>query len=225
MSLAAAPPTRSVRRAALGLALLLGVASAAAWWARGQGLLGAEGHLALRAWLAPFGWAAPLAFVAFKVGGIAVGLPTSPLTLAGGALFGFPGGLLLNVGGGTLGAVFPFAYARWWGREAVAQRLGGRLAEWDAHVGERGFWAILFVRLVPVVPFTFINFAAGLSKVRFRDFLAATLIGIVPGAGAITYLGASAADGSVKGVAMALGCLGALALLPMLWRPRAKPQA
>lgn len=212
-------------RALLGLVLMVLVTGGAGWWAQSQQLWGANAHLTLRAWLAPLGWAAPFAFVGLKVFGIAMGLPASPVTFAGGALFGFPGGILLNVGGGTLGAIFPFAYARWWGREAVAERLQGRLGRWDEHLAERGFRAILFARLMPVLPFTFVNFAAGLSKVRFRDYLAGTLLGIVPGASAITYLGASAADGSWRGVGLALGFLGALALLPTLWRPKASPKA
>lgn len=214
------PAPRPWRRAALGLALLLVAMACGLGWAQGHQLLGPHSEMAWRAWLLPWGWWAPLAFVGLKVLGIALGLPTSPLTLVGGALFGFPAGLLLNVGGGSLGASLPFAYARWWGRAAIASRLAGRWEAWDARLEAQGFWAVLFLRLVPVVPFTFVNFAAGLSRVRFADFLGATLLGIVPGAGAITYLGASAASGSWRGVGLALGALSLLALLPLLrpWR-------
>lgn len=210
-------------RKLLPLALLASLSAGAAWWAHGQGLLGPQAQAQLQAWLLPLGAWAPFAFLLFKVVAIGLGLPTIPVTLAGGALFGFAGGGLLNLAGGTLGAALPFAFTRRWGRSLVADRLKGRMARWDQSLNQRGFWAVVFLRLVPLVPFNVVNFGSGLTQVSFRAYFAATLLGIVPGVAAFTHLGSSAAEGSWKGILWAFAGLGLLSLIPLLW-PRPEVQ-
>ena len=138
---------------------------------------------------------APLFVVSYAV--IAgMGLPATPLTLAGGAIFGTVLGSLLNWCGAVLGASAAFLLARMLGRDAVHGMLGKWSERLDA-LGARDSFATLFrLRLVPVMPFNVLNFAAGLAGIPFRSYLAATALGIIPGTVVYTYF----ADSLLAGV-------------------------
>jgi uncharacterized membrane protein YdjX (TVP38/TMEM64 family) len=63
----------------------------------------------------------------------------------------------------------------------VRELAGRRLNDLSRRLGERGLLAIIFVRVVPVGPFSIVNVVAGASHIRWRDFLLGTLIGLLPG--------------------------------------------
>ena len=144
-----------------------------------------------RAW-----WAAPL-FVVTYVVVTSLGLPATPLTLAGGALFGVAAGSGLNWLGATLGATGAFFVARALGRDAVRRLLGRRTAALDRLSGMGTFTSLVRLRLIPVVPFNGLNFGAGLAGVQPGAFVASTAVGIIPGTVIYTYF----ADSLLNGVA------------------------
>lgn len=207
---------QAAKRALVGLVLLGGAMVAGLWWAKQHGLLGPQAQAIMAGWIAPLGPWAPWAFLAFKIVTIAIGIPTAPVTMAGGILFGLWQGIFLNSVGATLGAAIPLLLVRYFGRELVARHLQGRWAMWDAAIARKGFWAILVLRLLPVVPFGLINFGSGLSRVGLGSYLLATFLGTIPGVLIYTYMGVAATHGSLWGVAGALGLLGLLALGPVL---------
>ncbi len=114
----------------------------------------------------------------------------SMLTVVAGLLFGLVEGTGLALLGALLGAVTAFGLGRVLGREAVERVTGRRAARLDDLLRRRGFLAVVGVRLVPVLPFTAINYAAGLTAVRTRDYLIGTALGIIPGTIAYASLGA-----------------------------------
>lgn len=207
---------RATWRAVVGVCLMGGVMLAGLWWAKQHGLLGPQAQAIMAAWIEPLGPWAPWAFLAFKIVTIAIGIPTAPVTMVGGVLFGLPGGILLNMAGATIGAAIPLLLVRYFGRELVAHHLKGRWAMWDEAIARKGFWAILVLRLLPVIPFGLINFGSGLSRVGLASYLWATLLGTIPGVLIYTYMGVAATEGSLWGVVGALVVLGLLALGPVL---------
>ncbi len=144
-------------------------------------------------------WWAPVAFVGLYVFGTTFGVPGSALTLAGGAIFGVALGTAVNWLGATLGATLAFVAARALGREWVARFLRGRAASLDERIGSHGFRTVLYLRLIPLVPFNGLNFGAGITRVRARDYVLATALGIVPGCVVYTYF----ADALIRGSAEA----------------------
>ena len=130
--------------------------------------------------------------------------PASVLTLSAGALFGLWWGALVAWLAAMLGAFGGFALGRRLGRPAVDRLLSGRLAQADEVLRRHGLSAVLAVRLLPLFPFTPLNYACGLLGVRVRDYALGTAAGIVPGALAYAAVGASGADpvGIVVGVAV-----------------------
>ncbi len=141
-------------------------------------------------------YVAPL-FVGLYALATAIALPGSILTIAGGAIFGFTLGSLLNWAGASLGAMLAYLLARNLGFDAVRRLLGKRADRVTELAGAHGFTTVLRLRLVPVVPFNVLNFAAGFAGVRFRDYMLGTLLGLIPGTAVYTYF----ADALLAGAA------------------------
>jgi len=125
-------------------------------------------------------------------------LPGSPLTLFGGFAFGQTfGGLALVTAcvsaGSTLGASAAFlvgrSVARGWIEKKVAAHP--RFRALDAAVADQGFKIVLLTRLSPAFPFSLLNYAFGLTRVSFRDFVLASWIGMLPGTILYVYIGST----------------------------------
>jgi uncharacterized membrane protein YdjX (TVP38/TMEM64 family) len=96
-------------------------------------------------------------------------------------VFGVVGGTLLSLVGATLGAIAAFLVGRRLGRKDVERIAGRRMRRIDAWIGRRGFLAVLYARLIPVLPFNVLNYVCGVTSVTTREYSLATLIGMVPG--------------------------------------------
>lgn len=121
-------------------------------------------------------------------------VPGLPLTLAAGALYGVAGGAAVTMAGAGAGAMGAFLVGRHSARGAVERATGERLAALEQRLGGKGFYALLALRLLPVVPFNALNYAAGASPIGARDYALATIVGIAPGVLAYTALGAGIDD-------------------------------
>lgn len=157
------------------------------------------------------GWAGVVIFVLGYAVLVLVPTPASVLTILGGALFGLWWGTVLAWAGALLGAYGGFLLGRRLGRPAVDRLLHGRLEQADQVLARHGLVAVLAVRLVPLFPFTPLNYACGLLRVRRRDYVLGTAVGVVPGTLAYAAVGASGAD--PRGIAIGVGGLMVLALL------------
>lgn len=174
-------------------------------------LSGWNGPEQLQEWVRSAGWAGALVFVVGYAVLVLVPTPSSVLTILGGALFGLWWGTVLVWSGAVLGAIGGYLIGRRVGRPAVDRLLSGRLREADAFLTQHGLLAVLAVRLIPLFPFTPVNYASGLLGVRWRDYLVGTTLGIVPGALAYASLGASGAD--PVGIVIGVGALVVLLVL------------
>ena len=189
---AAAPdaaPARGlpVGKLALGLGLLVGLV-----------LLGRSLGAQLpgfAAWVEGLGVLGPLVFVAGYAVAVVAFAPGSVLTLAAGAIFGLAKGTLYVFVAATLGASAAFLVARHLARGAVERRLAGnaRFAAIDRAVGEQGRKIVFLLRLSPVFPFNLLNYALGLTRVRFADYFVACA-GMLPGTLLFVYYGKLAGD-------------------------------
>ncbi|MBU0469086.1 MAG: VTT domain-containing protein, partial [Candidatus Omnitrophica bacterium] len=84
-----------------------------------------------------------------------------------------------------------FLFARYFGRELVEKHLKGKIQDLDEKIEKHGFLTVLLIRLIPNLPWDVQNLSLGLTKVRFRDYFLATLIGIMPGSFAFVFFGSS----------------------------------
>lgn len=164
----------------------------------------------VRTWVDAAGWAGPVLYALLYAALSLTPAPASLLGIAGGVLFGLPLGLAVVLSGALAGATAGFAAARRLGRDTVLRLGGRRLAQLDALVQRRGMLAVIAARLVPLVPFTTLNLACGLTAVRLREYVLGTALGILPAATAFVTIGAYGAD---PGSALFLVAIGGLAVL------------
>lgn len=179
----------------------------------------------LDAWLGslgPLGPWAPVGYVVLYALAAVALVPGAIFGLAGGALFGAIWGSLWNLLGATLGATLAFLVARYIAADWVARKAGGLLKRLIDGVDAEGWRFVALVRLVPLFPFNLSNYALGLTRIPLPHYVVATLVFMVPGVVAFTWLG-HAGRGALTGEAdavryglFALALLAAIALLPRL---------
>ncbi len=150
-----------------------------------------------------FGWWGPLVFILIYAVGPLIFLPTSVLSLGAGLAFGVWPGVLYIIVGATAAAVTGYVMARLFGRSVLNVDRYPWSEKLFTQMEQRGFLYVFVLRLIPLVSFDLLSYAAGISKVRFRSFLLATVLGMIPGTLAYSFLGASLASGSVTTVFIA----------------------
>lgn len=143
------------------------------------------------AWAEGWGAWGPLAFVAIYAASTIALVPASFLTVASGALFGLLWGTVYAFLGATLGATGAFLASRHLVREKVERHMSGnrRFRRIDRAIQRQGRRVVFLVRLSPVFPFTILNYALGLTRVRTWDYVVASL-GMIPGTLLYVYAGA-----------------------------------
>lgn len=145
-----------------------------------SGLARALDPARLEAWIREAGPLAPVLFMAIMALAVVSPLPTLPLDLLAGRLFGpFPGTLYAAVGA-TLGALVSFQIARWLGGEFVARFFKGHILSCQ-RCSDRLLSKIVFLgRLVPLAPFDLVSYGAGLTRMSAWKFAAANFLGMLP---------------------------------------------
>jgi uncharacterized membrane protein YdjX (TVP38/TMEM64 family) len=178
----------SRRAALLRLGLLVAVLAACIVVLASTGSLSAR---RVRDWVDGYGAAGPLVFIALSAGLTVVLFPGPLLAGASGLLFGTALGFPVSLAAAVLGASIAFSLSRWWAHDAVLSLSGERLLAIRAWLQRRGFVSVLYARIAPGVPYTLVNYAAGLTSVRLLVFAGATALGAAPRAFAYTALGGS----------------------------------
>lgn len=177
-------------------------------------LLGGINPVQLQAWLNQAGnWAPIIYIILYTIATILV-LPSTPLNLIGGALFGSWLGTLWTSIAAIIAAVVAFAFTRTVGREIIIQKLAGRWQSMDAEISQGGLFYMFAIRLLPIIPYGLVNFAAGLTSISFRDYLLGTILGTVPGVLPFVMLGSSGSKARETGDVLPL--IVSLALIGLL---------
>jgi len=147
------------------------------------------------AWVRGLGALGPLAFALGYVIATVAFIPGSVLTLAAGAIFGIPAGVAIVFVGATIGEAVAFLLARTVMRGMIERKLAGdtRLQSLDDAIAREGRKIVYLLRLSPDFTFNLMNYALGLTRVKFTDYLIAS-VGILPGTFLYVYTGKIAGD-------------------------------
>lgn len=142
------------------------------------------------AWIQSLGGWGPAAFIALYAAAAVLFVPGSMLSLAGGAIFGITLGTIYVFVAAVIGSSLAFLIARYLARGWVQKKLGQntRFDAVNRAVGENGLKITFLLRLSPVFPFSLMNYALGLTRVSFRDYLLASF-GMLPGTLLYVYSG------------------------------------
>jgi uncharacterized membrane protein YdjX (TVP38/TMEM64 family) len=196
----------------------------------GMYLISGIDQVQLQLWLKRMGIWAPIVYIIFYTIGTLCILPSTPLNLTGGALFGPWVGTLWASFGAVFAAVVAFAFTRTIGHKMVRDRMGECWQLMDAEICQGGLFYISAVRLLPIIPYGLVNFVAGLTSITFKSYFFGTILGTVPGVLPFVMIGSSGVQALQTGDVSPL--LGALTLSSFLvatatWyrRHNMKPQA
>lgn len=127
-------------------------------------------------------------------------IPAIALTLGAGAIFGFVKGSIIVVIGATIGATIAFLLARTIMRHRVEAMTAdnAKFRALDRAITREGAKIVLLVRLAPVFPFTWVNYAFGLTGIDTVRYILATLVGIIPATCAFVYASDAAATAATS---------------------------
>src|SRR5712671_205864 len=142
-------------------------------------------------WIGKLGPWGPVIFAGIYVVATVFFIPGSVLTLGAGAVFGVVLGSVCVSISATLGATAAFLVGRYLARDAIARKIekNEKFATIDRAVADEGWKIVLLTRLSPVFPFTLLNYAFGLTRIRLSHFVLASWIGMMPGTVMYVYLG------------------------------------
>jgi uncharacterized membrane protein YdjX (TVP38/TMEM64 family) len=177
-------PALKIAAAAIGLGALVVLGEIAG------GSIEAFAH-----WVDGLGFWGPAVFVLGYATAVVAFVPASLLTLGAGAIFGIVHGATYVFVAATLGASLAFLVSRYFARSAIEKKIQGKpkFAAIDRAVSEEGLKIVFLLRLTPAVPFNLLNYALGLTRVRFVDYLIAC-VGMIPGTLLYVYSGKLAGD-------------------------------
>lgn len=146
-------------------------------------------------WVHSLGPWGPIVFIGGYILAAIAGIPGSILTLAAGAIFGLWLGVAYVYVGAALGSIAAFLVSRYIARGFVEKKLADkpRFESIDKAIADDGRKIVFLLRLSPVFPFSLLNYALGLTKVRLIDFIIAS-VGMLPGTMLYVYYGKLAGD-------------------------------
>jgi len=177
-----------------------------------------ENQDAIQATITKAGLFGPLLIIILIAAAIIISpIPSAPIALVSGLLYGHLLGTVYIVAGALLGAVLAFMISRKLGYDYVSKKWHNRIP--NAIVGSQNtLMIIVFVtRLAPFISFDVISYAAGLTKLTFWRFLIATLMGIIPISFVLAHLGSEIKNQEFESIVTAILLLGAVTIIPALF--------
>lgn len=215
---AQASSSASKQKAAAGAAALL-AAGAIAYFAQGHSVKDAT--QAVERTVTAAGSAGPFIFIGSYAIATVILVPASALTLAAGFLYGPVTGTAIVSAASTLGATLAFLVSRYLARPFVLHKLQDypKLAAVQSKVSADGANVVFLLRLSPLVPFTLLNYALGVTEVPLASYIGTSWAGMLPATIAYVYLGSTgrsatdAGSGSFDTVKFGLYAVGAVATL------------
>lgn len=132
---------------------------------------------------------APIVYMLMYAVGPSFLVPGAVMTIAGGLAFGALWGAAWSLVGADLGALIAFGAGRLLGRSFVENVIGDRFRKLLERLARNGFYIILYLRIVPVIPYNALNLLAGASPITFSDYFWASAVGLIPGTILFALLG------------------------------------
>ncbi|GEL08345.1 TVP38/TMEM64 family protein [Salisediminibacterium halotolerans] len=174
----------------------------------------------IQTFMLSFGILAPLVFIVLYTIRPFVLFPASVMAIAGGLSFGPFIGPAATYIGSLSGAALSFIVMRKMGHRFRTKKWTGRAEQLQKNIEENGFFYILSLRIIPVINFDFLSYLSALSRVPFRTYMSATMVGIIPGTLAFNFLGASIVDLSLNMILLTVSTFIIAFSIPVIVRKR-----
>src|SRR4030043_569528 len=191
---------------------------------RKQGYISTEGILNF---IKQYKVATPLLFISIYAIGPSLFIPSLPLTLGAGFLWGPFWGVVFAITGSTTGSSVAFLISRYLMADTIKKRFGYDKWTWlKEKVEKHGWKAVAFARLLPVLPFPVLNYMFGVTPISFLHYLWATFVFMMPACIAYVAFGSSMGElllkGNVKGLVIGILIASVAMLLPFALKPLVK---
>lgn len=175
----------------------VGLTVAAAWWLLAVQDLSPEEAAAWLQTLRGHRWL-PLAYAGLYALFLVVMIPPTPLSIAGALIWGWWLGGAIELIVFTAASFLAFflshsTIGRW-----LEPRLPEKVKALQGKIHDRGFFILLLLRMIPIIPSPLLNYTAGLARMKPRDYLAATFLGSIPSVFIFTYLVDSVAAATIS---------------------------
>jgi uncharacterized membrane protein YdjX (TVP38/TMEM64 family) len=171
---------------------------------------------AVRDYIMGLGMLGPVAVAALIALAVLVApLPSAPVALAAGALYGHTWGTLYVLIGAELGAIGAFTLGRMLGRDTLQRWFGDRLPATRLGTQNSLMLLVLVSRLLPFISFDIVSYAAGLTALSFWRFALATLVGVLPTSFLLAHFGGEMSTGEFDRILYAVLALGLLTAVPL----------
>ncbi len=144
-------------------------------------------------------------------------IPSAPIAIVSGAIYGHTWGTLYIVIGAEIGALIAFYIARMAGRDITARLIGrDKFPQW---IGTQNAMTltVLLTRLAPFISFDWVSYGAGLTPIHAWRFALATFIGLMPASFLLAHFGSEMANDSFDQLLVLVGILGLFVLLPLFY--------
>src|SRR4030042_3913497 len=191
---------------------------------RKQGYISTEGILNF---IKQYKVAAPLLFISIYAIGPSLFIPSLPLTLGAGFLWGPFWGVVFAITGATTGSSVAFLISRYLMADTIKKRFGYDKWTWlKEKVEKHGWKAVAFARLLPVLPFPVLNYMFGVTPIPFFHYLWSSFVFMLPACIAYVAFGSSMGElllkGNVKGLVIGILIASVAMLLPFALKPLVK---
>lgn len=179
----------------------------------------------LRDFIRLFGSLAAWVYIfAYALNTISIMPPIAALSLTAGLAFGALWGAVYLMLGAMIGTTATFLISRYFGRPLIEKILKGKFKDLDVKLANNGFLTILFLRVIPLVPYEVLNYTGGLSRIKFKDYFLATFLGLIPGVVIAAFFGGSL--GEIKNfkdifspkLIIAVGLLAGIIIIPAVYQ-------
>ncbi len=212
----------NIKKIVVGLFIILLIVFTT--YLRKQGYISTEGILDF---IKQYKVAAPLLFIFMYAIGPSLFIPSLPLTLGAGFLWGPLWGVVFSITGSTIGSSVAFLISRYLMADTIKKRFGYDKWEWLREKVERHGWkAVAFARLLPVLPFPVLNYMFGVTPIPFLHYLMASFVFMLPACIAYVAFGSSMGElilkGNLKGLVIGIIVASIALLLPFALKPLVK---
>ncbi len=175
--------------------------------------LGGLNSALIQTWLNNSGIWAPIIYILLYTIATLLILPSTPLNLSGGAIFGVVWGTVWTTIAAIVAAIVAFWFTRTIGRETIRRRFAGKWEKLDAELHHGGLFYMFAIRLLPLIPYGLVNFTAGLTVISWRNYIIGTMLGTVPGILPFVMMGAGLTALQKGDLVPIMGSMGLIGLL------------
>ena len=200
--------------------VIIAIAISYPWWAARLGLPAELPDIAQsKTWFSGLGPWGPIGVILAMLLAILISpLPSAPIALSAGAVYGHFWGAFYILLGSEVGAVAAFLLARYLGYEALHARFGAAFSRGLVGSQNALMWTVFISRLMPFISFDVVSYAAGLTRLALWRFALATLAGIVPASFLLAHFGSELVSEEPTQIMIAVLLIGVIATLPLIVR-------